>query len=275
VTSKQTAIRERLSASGLPHAVPGPSYVNIGKTERFASMIGGGTLTLYGLSRISLKGVGLALLGGGLVYRGMSGHSYLYRALGITTVEESPSTVWNLPDHSGIRVKRAVTINRSPEDLYRFWHNVENTPRFMKQIASVQARGDGRSHWVAKMTAGTSLEWDAEITDDQENRLIAWRTLGKTTTATAGSVRFTPAPDGRGTVVTLELDYPQFAGEAGVAIGKIFGKVPEQAVREDLRHFKEVMEAGEIPTAEGQPSGRRGVVKELKTAVQAQLSARR
>ena len=236
----------------------GGSNINVGEVERWASAIGGGALALYGLSRGTLGGVVLALVGGSLVYRGATGHCNMYEALHISTAGDtgrrSPAVV--IPGQRGIKVEKAVTVNRSPEELYRFWRNFENLPRFMYHLESVHVTGEGRSHWVAKAPAGTTVEWDAEIYNEKENELIAWRSLEGADVPNAGSVRFQSAPGGRGTEVRVTLEYDPPGGVIGATIAKLFGEEPSQQVEEDLRRFKQTMEAGETPTTEGQPSGR-------------------
>ncbi len=155
-----------------------------------------------------------------------------------------------------IRVAQAVTINRSPEELYRFWRDFQNLPRFMNHLESVQATGDQRSHWVAKAPAGTTVEWDAEITEDKPNEVIAWRSLEGADVDNVGSVRFERAPGGRGTVVKVEMRYNPPAGRLGAGVARLFGEDPEWQVKDDLRRFKQVMETGEIITTEGQSAGR-------------------
>jgi len=94
------------------------------------------------------------------------------------TVSQQPRTVANEGADKGIiRTKRSLTVNKSPEECYAFWHNFENLPRFMRHLESVSVTGDRRSHWVAKAPAGKTVEWDAEVTDDQPNERIAWRSL--------------------------------------------------------------------------------------------------
>ena len=127
----------------------------------------------------------------------------------------------------------------------------------MTHLESVHVTGEGRSHWVAKAPGGTTVEWDAEITDDQPNRRIAWRSVEGADVQNAGSVRFEPAPGGRGTVVNVELRYSPPGGAAGVAIATLLGREPGQQIQDDLRRFKQMMEIGEVVTTEGQPSGRR------------------
>jgi uncharacterized membrane protein len=147
-------------------------------------------------------------------------------------------------------------INKAPEELYRFWRNFENLPRFMNHLESVTPLGGDRSHWVAKAPAGARVEWDAEVYNEKENELIAWRSLEDADVNNAGSVRFRRAPNGRGTEVKVVLNYEPPGGKIGAAIAKLFGEEPGQQIEEDLHRFKQLMEAGEVPTTAGQSSGR-------------------
>jgi uncharacterized membrane protein len=234
---------------------------NVGEMERWASAIGGGALAVYGVSRLlsggALSGAVLALVGGSLIYRGTTGHCNLYQAAGINTAESSASNpVVSVSADRGIKVEKSVTINKSPEELYSFWRRFENLPRFMNHLESVTTTGESRSHWVAKAPAGSTVEWDAEIYNEKENELIAWRSLDGADVDNAGSVRFEPSAGGRGTTVRVTLRYDPPGGAIGAAIAKLFGENPEQQIDEDLRRFKQVMEIGEVVTTEGQPSGR-------------------
>jgi uncharacterized membrane protein len=233
--------------------------VNVGQAERWASAIGGGALALYGITRGSLGGIALALVGGALVQRGATGHCNLYEAMGYSSAEgESLRNSENVsvPAGRGIKLEKSVTISRSPEDLYRFWRNFENLPRFMNHLESVRETGEGRSHWVAKAPAGRSVEWDAEIYNEKEGEMIAWRTLEGADVASAGSVHFEPAAGGRGTFVRVVLKYDPPGGKLGALVARLFGENPEQQITEDLGRFKQLMETGEVATTEGQPSGR-------------------
>jgi uncharacterized membrane protein len=223
----------------------GARAINVGTTERRVSVIGGAILTFYELTRLDLKSIVLALLAGSAIYRGITGHSFLYQAFGVNTCEKRPGMLVHLSARPGIRVRRTMTINRSAESLYQFWHEVENLPLFMKYVQSVRSTGDNRSHWMAKAPiTGAAVEWDSEVTVDQENRYIAWRTPGETPLAHAGSVRFEPAQYSHETVVTLTLDFYQSGSPVVQAISKFLGYVPEQLTLEDLRRFKELVEAG-------------------------------
>ncbi|HEY6399892.1 MAG TPA: SRPBCC family protein [Blastocatellia bacterium] len=155
-----------------------------------------------------------------------------------------------------ICVAQAVTVNRPPEDLYRFWRDLQNLPRFMKHVESVRETGNRRSHWVAKAAAGRTVEWDAEITEDRPNELIAWRSLEGADVDNIGSVRFERAPGGRGSIVRVEMRYNPPASALGATVARLFGENPEWQVKDDLRRFKQLIETGEIITTEGQPAGR-------------------
>jgi uncharacterized membrane protein len=154
-----------------------------------------------------------------------------------------------------MRFKAAVTVNRPPDEVYRFWHDLENLPRFMYHLESVRMTGDRRSHWTAKGPAGRAVEWEAEIIEDKPDRVIAWRSMEGSKIPNSGSVRFMMAAGGRGTEVRVELGYAPPGGKIGKAVAKLFGEEPEQQVRDDLRRFKQVIETGEVAQSEGSPTG--------------------
>ena len=215
---------------------------NVSDTERWASLIGGGALVLMGLKQGSLRGALTAIAGGGLIYHGATTQSSLQDKVGMS---------------QSIKVEKTVTINKSPEELYRFWHNFENLPTFMKHLKFVNVINDTRSHWIANAPMGASVEWDADIVNDQPNKLIAWTSVEGADIENSGFVRFTPAPANRGTEVKVVIEYNPPGGAIGAVIAKLFGEEPEQQAGDDLHRFKQLMEAGEIATTEGQPSGRK------------------
>jgi uncharacterized membrane protein len=158
---------------------------------------------------------------------------------------------------------KSVTIGRPRDEVYKFWRDFENLPTFMQHLVSVTATGDGRSRWVAKAPAGTTVEWTAEITEDRAGSLITWHSLAGSDIANQGSVRFEDAPADRGTEVRVELSYDAPAGSAGAVIAKLFGEEPGQQLRDDLRRFKQVMETGEIVRSDGSLEGAgQGVLKQ-------------
>jgi uncharacterized membrane protein len=176
--------------------------------------------------------------------------------LDIRASQELSSSPTPEDNRISIRVRKSITINRPAEEIYAFWHDFQNLARFMNHVESVQVTGDKRSHWVAKGPAGKRVEWDAETVEDRPNELIAWRSVEGSPVQNSGSVRFEPAAGGRGTVVRVELEYYPPAGLLGAAVAKLLGEDPKAQLEEDLRRLKQLMEAGEIITTEGQPAGR-------------------
>ncbi len=154
-----------------------------------------------------------------------------------------------------IKVEKTLTINKPAAELYRFWHNFENLPHFMKHLKNVKVYDAKRSHWTTSGPLNVTVEWDAEITEDRENELIAWASVEGADVNNSGFIRFQPNPNGRGTEVKVVTEYKPLGGEIGNAIAKLFGESPKQQLGDDLRRFKMLMETGEIATTEGQPKG--------------------
>jgi uncharacterized membrane protein len=240
-------------------------------------MVAGGALTAYGLRNRSTRGGAAALAGAALLYRGATGHCEVYRALGIhrgngvaggavpggadghgtgIIADRGSDTRHKLGGRRGVHVEESVTIDRPIAQVYRFWRNFENLPQFMQHLELVAMREAGISHWVAKGPGGTNVEWDARIINEIDNKLIGWQSLDGSTISTAGSVNFDETE--HGTRVRVHLQYSPPGGRLGAAIAWLFGEEPNLQVHEDLRRFKALLEAGEIPTVAGQPSGRTG-----------------
>ena len=146
----------------------------------------------------------------------------------------------------GIHVKRAITVGLPVEDVYRFWHNFENLPRFMRHLESVSVIDARRSHWKAKGPAGMTVEWDAEMVEDRPNELIAWRSVQDADVDNEGSVQFRRAPGGRGTEISVDLRYDPPGGKLTAALAKLFHEEPGIQVQDDLHRFKQVLEVGEV-----------------------------
>jgi uncharacterized membrane protein len=228
---------------------------NMGIGERWASIIGGGMLLKYGLGRGSVSGVAVAALGGNLIYNGVTGYSPIFQALGMHHTEDGLEASTSVPYELGVRVDKAITINRPRHEVYSFWRNFENLSKFMRHLHSVTLLEGGRSHWIAQSLGGKTVEWDAEVNNEVENEVIGWRSLPGSDVDSAGSVRFQDAPGGRGTEVRVSLQYNPPGGAVGAAILKVFGKDPARQIQEDLRRLKQLLETGEIATTEGQPHG--------------------
>jgi uncharacterized membrane protein len=229
---------------------------NVGSAERWASLIGGGAMAAIGLVRGGPVGLAAALVGGGLIQRGATGNCMVYSALGVNTAREKDGQPVRIAAGRGQKIVQSITVMRPQDELFRFWRNFENLPEVMTHLKSVCALSDTRSHWVASAPFGKVVEWDAEIYTERHNELIGWRSLAGSQVDTAGSVHFRPAPGDRGTEVTVTLKYDPPAGKVGAAIARLFGQSADTEVKEDLRRFKQIMEAGEAPTIDGQPQGK-------------------
>jgi uncharacterized membrane protein len=209
-------------------------------------------------SRVGGDVMDLALLGAALRSAGTArGRAAAATAAvaGVTAVDVVTSRRVSRRAGSGRpRTRMSITLNRPPEDVYRFWRDFQNLPRFMRHLGSVRETGPGRSRWTATGPAGLTLEWDAETLEDRPGELIAWRSLEGSAVQHHGAVWFRPAP-GRATELTLEIDYRPPGGAVGAALARLLGADPGQRMREDLRRLKQLVETGEVPTTEGQPSG--------------------
>lgn len=223
------------------------SQGSMSEREKWASIVGGGAMVLLGLRQGSLRGALTALAGGGLAYRAATSEKSLPEAIGDATGINQP-----------VRVSKAVTIsNKSPEELYAYWHNLENLPTFMKHLQSVTVIDQTRSHWVANAPMGQSVEWDADIIGDIPGQFIAWASAENADVENSGFVKFVPAPGDRGTEVHVTMEYKIPGGAVTATLAKLTGEEPEVQLTDELHRFKQLMEAGEIATTEGQPSGRK------------------
>ena len=227
---------------------------NVGDNERIVSAVAGSGLITYGISKGGLFGTALSLIGGGLLYRGATGHCHLYSAVDKTTAEDASTRV---------HVQRSVTINKSQAELYQFWRNFENLPQFMNHLESVTVLDEKRSHWKAKAPLGYTVEWEAEATGEVENERISWHSVEGSEVPNSGVVEFRPTAN-RGTEVRVTLTYEPPAGKLGSWVASLFGEEPSLQVAEDLRRFKSLMETGLIMKIEGQTSARIAEMAEEK-----------
>lgn len=161
--------------------------------------------------------------------------------------------IHTLPYGYGIRIKKSVTVNRPPEDLYCYWRRIENLRQLFPNVVSVKLIDNTRSVWTLRGPGGVELKWTAEITIDRDNEMIGWRSVGRADLDNAGYIRFDRATGGRGTVVTVALQYNPPAGKLGAAVATLLGEKPASQVEEALRKFKQLMEAGEIAKAGRKP----------------------
>jgi uncharacterized membrane protein len=218
------------------------------KAGLWAGIAGGGALAVLGLTRRSWPGVAVAATGGLMIAGGVK-----------TLRNKRPN---------GIHVERSFLINRPVEEVYKFWRNFENLPKFMRHLKSVQVVNEKETRWQARAPIAGSIEWDAEIVDEQENAFIVWRSKDRALVPNDGSVRFEKASEYHGgTQITVVMNYDPPGGKLGSIFATLFGEDADQQVREDLRRFKQLMETGEIPTTVGQSHGRRTAFIRMVQAV--------
>jgi uncharacterized membrane protein len=219
------------------------SYSRYDTLMRWSPYLLGGGLIAYGLSRRSVRGSLVAAAGGAVALQGAR--------INATTVSQQ-------------RFARASVIVDAPAaEVYRFWRDLENLPRFMHHLHSVSQFDRRRSKWIAYGPASSLVEWTAEIVAERENEIIAWRSLEGSQVHVDGSVEFRPATGNRGTVVDATILYRPLGGRAGDIAAKFFGKDPAFLIEQDLRRFKALIETGEIPTTVGQSHGPRSAIASI------------
>ena len=171
--------------------------------------------------------------------------------------DDAPPSTWKKGDAAAATglseaehslVGRAVTINRPVAEVFAYFRDFANLPRFMENVISIKMLDDNRSHWIMRAPAGKTVEWDARIIDETENSLIEWTAEPGADIANSGRVEFRDA-GARGTVVTATIAYDPPAGLLGKIVAKMFQREPAIQARRDLRRFKQLMETGEIATA--------------------------
>jgi uncharacterized membrane protein len=229
--------------------------VNVGRMERWLSMMAGGALAAYALKRREVPGGAAALAGAALLYRGSTGHCDVYQALGINRAERGSGRIADVGSDTrqqlrgprGIHVEAAVTVMKPISEVYRFWRNFENLPTFMQHLESVAQREEGISHWVARGPAGMKVEWDARIINEVDNKVIGWQSLEGSMISTAGSVNFRETRPG--TEVRVHLQYNPPGGKIRRLRRADAWRRPERPGAGDLGRFKQYLEA-----AGGQPS---------------------
>ena len=216
----------------------------------------GAYLAFQALRRPNLLSAALGVGGAAMLYNSVRGVSPINDQLNLYRTQKN-----------GIHVRRAMTIGKPPGELYSFWRQYENLPRFMSHLESVTEQDGGRSHWVARAPAGTSVSWDAETTEDVPNERISWRSLEEATIPNEGHVTFAGAPGGRGTEVHVELTYRPPLGTLGATFARLFGEEPGQQIEDDLRRLKRLLEVGFEPTIRGQSSGRATALGKAEAAL--------
>ncbi len=230
--------------------------VNIDPQQRNMSLIGGAVLLAAALARRGLPGLGLGAAGATLLYQGSTGMSPINRLLGKNQAVHDKRAAISVPHQQGKHINDSITINKSAEELYRFWRDFSNLPQILPMLQSVEVTDDTHSHWTVDGPGGMKAEWDTEIINDEPYTVIGWRSLKNPYVDHAGAVRFRMAPVGQGTEVSIQLEYMPVGGAVSMALIQLLGKSPEYQIAVSLYRLKQLMELGEITSVEGQPSGR-------------------
>jgi uncharacterized membrane protein len=224
-----------------------PARKSFGQLDQtgLVSLVGGGTLVATALVTSSRARFPLAIAGAALIGNGLLNRRHDQRMA---------ASAKGVRARHGFRFETAITLEASPEQIYRVWRDLEGLPKVLSHLESVRDSGNGRSHWVARGPLGP-IEWDAEIVTERENQIVAWQSLPGSDLATAGSLRLHKAGGDRGTVLRLSLKYDPPGGQIAARFASLLGQGLENDVRDDLRRFKQLMEAGEVATTAGQPTG--------------------
>lgn len=213
------------------------------QTEKIVCLASGALLSLWGLKKFNLLGLLTAAAGGALIYRGATG---AWPGSGMDT----SGTTGEIDLHS------RLTIDKPRAELYAYWRNLENLPNFMSHIKQVREIDNKRSHWTAEIPGGVgTIEWDAEIIQEDPDRVIAWQSLPDAEIDNSGEVRFEEAPGG-GTIVDTTISYRPPAGEIGEMAAQYLNPAFEKVVKKDLKEFKKYMERGGAPKTKSQPKSR-------------------
>jgi uncharacterized membrane protein len=224
--------------------------VNVGETERLLSIAAGGLVLLRALEAKPLGALFGLLAGGGLVYRGLSGHCSLYQRLGIDTsgaAKQGDHAARGVAAQQGERVECSVVIHAPPTTVFQRWRRLSHLPEILRHLDSVVELDSVRSRWTVSGPLGTALEWDAEIINEKPNELIAWRSLPGGSLDTAGSVRFQPRDNQRATELTVNMKYDPPGGQLGAWVADVLGAGLAAQLRDDLAAFKRQVETQAEP----------------------------
>jgi uncharacterized membrane protein len=208
-------------------------------------------LTLLGLALTSPRSQKGKLLMAGVAVAGVT-------ALDMLSVQQR-SRREGLRADGSIELSVGIAVNRPADELYRFWRQLDNLPRVLSHVRVVRSEG-ARSRWIVNGPAGMQLEWTSEITEDSAPTRLAWRSVDGAPLRAQGAVEFAALPAGRGTLVRVTLVYAPGAGALASSLAHTLKPLTAAQLGQDLRRFKQLMEAGEIATTRGQPTGRRSAI---------------
>lgn len=221
---------------------------NVTGAERVASLAGGAALAGWGVKRGGIAGATALVAGAALLARGALRRDPVKRLAAPRPAAKQIAQAegWS----AAAFTTKAVTINRPREEVYAAWRDFEKLGRILENIERIDVLDDRRSHWVARGPGEERVEWDAEITEDEPGRRIAWRSIEGADVANTGVLEFHDGTGGRGCVISATLAYEPPGGAAGRLVAAIFQREPVMQARRDLKRFKQMLETGEIATTE-------------------------
>ncbi|MRG44582.1 DUF2892 domain-containing protein [Chitinophaga sp. SYP-B3965] len=211
------------------------TVINVSKTGRMISSAAGASLLYLACANFSkspLKSLGRMLAGGYLLYRGISGNCPVS-----AMVED------NLRPHHAraVNIRTKFNVNRPRNEVYAYWRQLDHLPAFMAHLYDVEVIDERHSHWTVKLVGGFALEWDAEIVEDEENEVLAWRSTEGADISNAGKIIFRDAPDG-GTELHVTISYRPPAGYVGAGLARLLNPAFASMVKNDVRNFKNYVE---------------------------------
>ncbi|RRB06706.1 SRPBCC family protein [Larkinella rosea] len=251
MTTKNTPVWDKPGIGQLEPEISGSSRINVGEEERVWSTVGGGLLLTYGLKRASIGGMLIAAVGSYLTYRGMSGNCPISEAIGRNTADGETTAI------KPIEISVSQIVYKPRNEVYQYWRQLENLPRFMSHLKEVRQLDSTHSHWIAQLSDGAvaeaigAVEWDAQIIHEVPNERLVWKSVENARIDNAGEVQFSDSPDGFGTQIHATIQYRPPVGHLGNAVMKLFNSTFTQLIEKDLHRFKEVMETDESKAVQG------------------------
>lgn len=228
---KNMETKKQVQTSTLSNILP---HANVSTVERIL-MIAGGSYVLYKALSGNKKDIMKSTLGGSMLLRGISGYCPIYDA--VDSVQNSPKS------HGDINIKSI--INKPVNEVYDFWRNLENLPKFMTHLESVKSIDNKTSEWVAKGPSGIgSLSWKAQIIHEQREKLLSWQSMADSSIENSGRVSFKSL--GQSTEIEVTISYKAPLGTAGELAAKLLNPLFTKLVKTDVENFKSFMEVGEV-----------------------------
>ncbi|WP_109698094.1 SRPBCC family protein [Chitinophaga deserti] len=222
------------------------TVINVSKTGRIISSAAGASLLYLGVANLKqspLGSLGRILVGGYLLYRGLSGNCPITAA-----IEDEQR-----PKHArAVNIRTSLIVDRPRSEVFAYWRQLGNLPLFMAHLHDVEVLDAKHSHWTIKLAGNMTLEWDAEITEDKPGEELSWRSLEGAEIANAGKVRFRDTENG-GTELLVTFSYRPPAGFMGATLARLMNPAFAQLVRHDIKRFKQHLEG--TPVADNTAHG--------------------